>query len=157
MKAILRNSALAALFITCLVSCGQKIDSWKNMETKRINAALADTNHPFRQKVQNRHLTVKVKEAKVTRLEVNPHHDFAWTGWDNCNIKSFEFDITFIWDGIIHKNGQTVLRIAMVPGATEAEEVKVIRTDAAINLGNEAEWQKLSKDIQSLFSVTSDK
>ena len=153
MKSILRNSAIAALLMTCLVSCGQRIEEWKSQKTEEINAALADTNHPFRQMVQERHLTVKVRDAKVAAMEVQPHHDFSWTGWDNCNIKSFEVDITFTWDGIIHKNGETVLRVAMLLGATEAEYVKVIRSDAAINLGNEEEWQKLRQNIQSLFKA----
>lgn len=157
MKAILRNTAIATLLITCLASCGQRIDSWKSRKSEEINAALADANHPFRQKVQARHLTVKVKEAKVSAMDVKTQYDFSWSGWDDCNIKSFEFDITFTWDGIIHKNGQTVLRVAMAPDSPEAESVKMIRTDAAIDLDNAEEWQKLGKDIKSLFSGTTEK
>lgn len=145
---------MTTILMTCLASCGQRIDSWKNQQTEEINAALANANHTFRQKVQERHLTVKVKEAKVSRIDVKTKHDFTWSGWNNSNIESFEVEITFTWDGIIHKNGQTILRICMTPGATKADSVKVIHTDAAINLGNEEEWQKLSMDVKSLFEAS---
>lgn len=140
--------ALAAIMLT---GCGQRVSSWQEEKIAELNTELLNAEHPLRLRVQDRHLTVTVKEAKVTHFEAKTKHDLGWTGWDGCNLETCTFDVTFTWDGVLHKGGKTVLRIVMLPLNNEVSTVEVIRTDAAINLGDNGTWKSLSKEIQDLF------
>jgi hypothetical protein len=139
---------LAAIMLT---GCGQRVSSWQEEKIAELNTKLLNAEHPLRLRVQDRHLTVTVKEAKVTHFEAKTKHDLGWTGWDGCNLETCTFDVTFTWDGVLHKGGKTVLRIVMLPLNNEVSTVEVIRTDAAINLGDNDTWKSLSKEIQDLF------
>lgn len=140
--------ALAAIMLT---ACGQRVSSWQEEKIAELNTELLNAEHPLRLRVQERHLTVTVKEAKVTHFEAKTKHNLGWTGWDGCNLEACTFDITFTWDGVLHKGGKTVLRIVMNPIDNEVSTVEVIQTDAAINLGDNDTWKSLSKEIQDLF------
>lgn len=147
----LKAGVLLAALPLMLTSCGQSVSGWAEEKKQEINQELSQENHPFRQKVQERHLTVTVKEAKVSNVEVKTRYDFAWTGWDCLNVDYITFDIDFSWDGIIHQNGKTVLRIKMLPMSKEILSTEVLHTDASINFGGGAEWKKFQQEIKSLF------
>lgn len=129
-----------------------QIPPLKHKPTNEINLELANADNPFRIRVQEKHLTVKVKEAKVTSMEVKTKHDFSWAGWNDANIDHIVFDVAFIWDGILHKDGKTTMQIKMKPQNGQVISVEVTQTDAAINLGDKEAWQKINKEITSLFA-----
>lgn len=105
-------TALASIMLT---ACGQRVSSWQAEKIAGLNTELLKAEHPLRLRVQERHLTVTVKEAKVTHFEAKTKHDLGWTGWNSCNLETCTFDVTFTWDGVLHKGGKTVLRIVMNP------------------------------------------
>ena len=139
-----------------LMSCGQRVSSWQEAKIASLNAELQKPEHPLRLRVQERHLTVTVKEAKVSHLKTKTKHDLGWTGWNDCVLENCTFDVTFTWDGVLHKNGKTVLRIVMNPINNKVSSVEVIHTDAAINIGDQETWNSLTKEIQNLFATTDD-
>ena len=110
---------------------------------KKLNGELQDGGHPLRKLIEQAHVTVDVTQAYVSRIRIftKDGSDVAEIGGKN-NIRRVDIEVSTLWDGVLHKNGKTVLSVTVedVGGKFQATGHKIIRTDAMVNLEDPKFW-----------------
>ena len=110
---------------------------------KKLNGELQDRSHPLRKLIEQAHVTVDVTQAYVSRIKIftKDGADVAEIGGKN-NIRRVDVEVSTLWDGVLHKNGKTVLSVTVedVGGKFQATGHRIIRTDAMVNLEDPKFW-----------------
>lgn len=138
-KNLFKKIAIGVALLVCAITGAillseknQSVESFQSHIIETINRELANPNHTLRVFVQNQHGTVTVKQAYVSDCTVKTTDYNKSIKPDCSNIQSISYTINFIWDGIFHKNGKTIIRITEdhKTGATQSE---IVHTDALIS------------------------
>ena len=112
---------------------------------KKLNGELQDRSHPLRKLIEQAHVTVDVTQAYVSGIKIvtKDGTNVAEEGKRN-NIRRVDIQISTRWDGVLHKNGKTVVNVTIedVGGKFQATEHKIIKTDAVVNLEDPKFWME---------------
>ena len=140
-------SALLAAVLLC--SCGEgnemTVAEFREKAESGINQALSSSNHDLRRYVEDAHKTVTVHSAYVSDFRVITKDGSTNAGAEGNNIRRVELEITTRWDGMIHKNGYTVIGIEIdnISGEWKATQTGIIRTNALINTEDPKFWYEV--------------
>ena len=120
---------------------------------KELNEKLSQSDNPIVKKVEAAHGTVDVTQAYVSDLSITTKDGSDIAGEHGENIRNISCIITTRWDGYIHKNGTTVVRITWenINGKLQVTNAKIIRTDALINMEDPAFWYEVGGAIAWLL------
>ena len=140
LRVLLGICCLFSVFI--LTACGETVDEYSRRAQTKLNDDLRQSNHPLRRHVEDAHVTVNAKEAYVSNFHVITKDGSKKAGRKGSNIKEVQADIVVRWDGVIHKNGETVLSVAwdVSSGKSHVKKAKITKTDALVNTKDPGFW-----------------
>ena len=103
-----------------------------------INRELAYSGHAVRRYVEGKHVSVSVKKAKVTSIDVETIDGSYDVGEYLENILWVKVRIKTNWDGIFHKDGFTTCEIEtkFKDGKETESIIKIIDSDAVFQNGD---------------------
>ena len=145
----LRKKALHALLcvfsLSCmffLTACGETVDEYSQRLQYKLNNDLSNSNHSFRRYVEDVHVTVDAKSAYVSNLRVITKDGSQDAGDNGSNVREIQADIVIRWDGIFHKDGETVLSIVWdaSSGSPQVSSAKITKTDAVVDVTDPGFW-----------------
>ncbi len=105
-----------------------------------LQEKIPNVQHVTRKRIEDAHCTVKVKMAYVLACDVTTMDGSENVGNDCSNIRSATVDVKFVWDGIIHLDGYSVLRLVFDMHSKSTVTAKIIDTDAMVNIEDPAFW-----------------
>ncbi len=117
----------------------QTVEEWCAQTEAELNNELAKYDCPVRKFIEDAHITVNVRQAKVVCLTAATLDgtDFSNGG---RNIHSFRAQIKFIWDGIIQKDGYSILEIVYDCQNDKFVKSEIIETNAQFNTEDPNFW-----------------
>jgi len=126
-------------------SAGETVAEFREAAEQEINKALSDSSHNLRRYVENAHKTVTVHTAFVSDLRIITKDGSTNAGVEGNNIRRINLEITTRWDGIIHKNGYTVIGIEIenINGEGKVTSAGIIRTNATVNTEDPNFWYEV--------------
>jgi hypothetical protein len=146
----LQKTALRVLLCICclfsifiLTACSnESVESYSRRLQKQINDDLADSNHPLRKRVESAHVSVDSTAAYVSNFRAITKDGSHEAGFKGSNIKEIRADIVVRWDGLIHKDGETILSVVwdVSSGNAQVKKAEITRTDALINIKDPEFW-----------------
>ena len=144
--------AVAAFTVVFTTGCGMPVEEYRQKKTKEINDALQSPDHTFRQHVESAHKTVKVKKAYVSSMSITTKDGKSRIS-DESDIERIEMQISAQWDGVFHKNGETVLQVTYENsgGELKVSQAKIVKTDALINIKDPQFWLKAAASVVTLL------
>ena len=103
-----------------------------------INRQLAYSGHAVRRYVEGKHVSVNVKKAKVTSIDVETIDGSYEVGEYLENILWIKVRIKTRWDGVFHKDGYTTCEIEtkFKDGKETESIIKIIDSDAVFQNGD---------------------
>ena len=118
------------------------VAEFREAAEQQLNKDLATPGHGLRQYVENAHKTVTVHTAFVSDLKITTKDGSDNAGVQGSNIRRIHLEITFRWDGIIHKNGYTVVgfEIENINGEGKVTSAGIVRSDALVNTEDPEFW-----------------
>ena len=143
-------AAIIAIIIFAFSSSGESVEQYKKKATSEINAALQDKTHAIRKRIEQAHMTVTVKTARVTGFDVTTLDGSDKAGKNGSNIKTTTIEITAYWDGLIHKDGFTEFVIEYDVQYDKVVSAKIGRTNALFN-AEEVNWYEVGTVIGTLL------
>ncbi len=120
--------------VTVITQRQYTVNDAKQKLCRELNEELKKPECPLRKWIENAHGTVFVKYAHVLTCDMTTIDGSENAGKDDGNIRSAVVDIKFVWDGIFHKGGYSVLRLDIDAQNPANLTGKIIKTDALINL-----------------------
>jgi|GEM_PF-1179389 len=141
-------TAITAVIIVGVLDGGTSeitVAEFREAAEKEFNAALSSSNHDLRRRVENAHKTVTVHSAYVSDLRIITKDGSNNAGIEGNNIRRINLEITTRWDGILHKNGYTVVGIEIenISDKWKVTNAGIIRTDAVINTEDPNFWYEV--------------
>ena len=156
---------VALLLILCIVGVAtasskpaEKVFTVKDFRVRvehELNEELKSPNHPIRKRTENAHVTVDVRMAYVSDIQVVTKDGSNNVGKVGENIRRMSIDITTIWDGFFRKDGKTVFHIEWqnVNGEFKVTQDKIAQTDAIYNAEDPESCWDLGFNIGLLLSL----
>ena len=110
----------------------RSVEQMEESIRENLDRELQNPNNRLVEFVERSHKTVKVKSAKVTKCALRTSGGGKADGSD---IELVDIEITLKWDGIFHKNGETVVGYSVMrkDGKPVNSTPRIIRTTARIN------------------------
>ena len=153
--------AIAVLFILLMICSSsrsqhpqrrQTVDEWSSQAIAAFNAELAKPDSPIRQRIEAAHLTVNVIDAEVLSLKASTRDGSDYAD-DGENIETFTIRIKFTWDGVLQKDGYTVLEMAYDMDNGKLVKSDIIDTNAAFNTEDPSFWFDVGWGIGTLLAL----
>ena len=140
LRVLLGICCLFSIFF--LTACSETVDEYTRRAKAKLNDDLHQPDHPLRRHVEDAHVTVNAREAYVSNFHVITKDGSKNAGRKGSNIKEVQADIVVRWDGVIHKNGETVLSVAwnVSSGKSYVKKAKITKTDALVNTKDPGFW-----------------
>ena len=121
------------------------VSEFREAAEQEINKSLSTKEHDLRKFVENAHKTVTVHTAYVSDLQITTKDGSNTAGVEGKNIRRIHLEITTRWDGMIHKNGYTVVGIDLenINGEGKVTNAGIIKTDALVNTEDPKFWYEV--------------
>ena len=138
-------TAIILLIFVIAGGCSMTVAEFREKAEQEINEALSSSSHDLRKYVENAHKTVTVHTAYVSALQITTKDGSNNAGVEGKNIRRIHLEITTRWDGMIHKNGYTVVGIDVenINGEGKVTNTRIIKTDALINTEDPNFWHEV--------------
>ena len=128
-------AAAVVLFVIFLVwPRSESVESYRARLIAEVNQELARNDNWIRKKIEDAHVTVTAKSARVTGCSVRTVDGSSSAGRKGSNVADVDLVITVIWDGWIQKNGYTEFEVLYDNQNRKTKEAKYLRSNAVINL-----------------------
>ena len=129
------------------------VAEFREQAEQEINKALSSPSHDLRKYVENAHKTVTVHTAYVSDLQITTKDGGNNAGVEGKNIRRIHLEITTRWNGMIHKNGYTVVGVDLenINGEGKVTNAGIIRTDALINTEDPKFWYEVGTAVALLL------
>lgn len=140
----------------CALGMGESemtVAEYRDAMELAINKDLSTPGHNLHQYVENAHVTVKVYSAYVSNFQVTTKDGSNSAGVDGSNIWRIYLEITTCWDGVIDKNGSTVIgfEIENINGEHQVTKAGIVHTDAMVNTEDPNFWFKVGATLAYLL------
>jgi len=145
-------AAIIAIILFAFSSSGESVEQYKKKATAEIDAALQDKTHAIRKRIEQAHMTVTVKSARVTGFNVTTLDGGNKAGKNGSNIKTTNIEITAYWDGVFHKDGFTEFAIEYDVQYQKVVNARIGRTNALFN-AEEVNWYEVGTAIGTLLML----
>lgn len=121
------------------------VAEFREQAEQEINKALSTSDHNMRKYVENAHKTVTVHTAYVSDLQITTKDGTNNAGVGGKNIRRLHLEITTRWDGLIHKNGFTVIGTDLenINNEWKVTNSGIIKTDAIVNTEDPKFWYEV--------------
>ncbi len=118
-----------------------------------VNSALESPSHELRRRIEKAHASVSVHTAYISGCRITTKDGSHNAGVDGSNIRRIDLEITTRWDGIIHKNGYTVIGITIenIKGEAQMTDAKIISTNALVNMEDPEFWLDVGSAVIMLM------
>lgn len=130
----------------------QTVDEWCAKTTERLNRELAKPDCPMRKQIENAHLTVKVRYARIISLTAQTLDGTNNTN-DGKNIASYHAKVEFTWDGYIQKGGYSILEIKYDVQNQKMIRADISQTNAMFNTEDPDFWFNVGWGIGALLAL----
>ena len=142
------SSLAVVIFLVIALASGANdmtVAEFREAAEQEINKALSTSDHDLRRYVENAHKTVTVHTAYVSDMQITTKDGSNNAGAEGNNIRRIHLEITTRWDGMIHKNGHTVVGIDIesINGEAKVTSAGIIRTDAMVNTEDPKFWYEV--------------
>jgi hypothetical protein len=128
-------AAAVAVFLLALVwPRSESVESYRGRLITEVNQALARDDNWIRKKIEDAHVTVTTKSARVTACTVSTVDGSGRAGRNGSNVSDVDLVITVIWDGWIQKNGYTEFEVLYDNQNKRTKDTRYLRSNAMINL-----------------------
>ena len=145
----------AIIFASCDACQTVTVSEYEAKCRKKIDSELTSRNHSVRRRIEDAHITVDVKYAEVSFIKCQTYDGSNDAGGkEGRNIKNVRMQITAVWDGVFHRNGQTVFEmiLAKTPnGKWQVQNGEIVKTDALVNLEDPNFWFDVGVIIGTLL------
>ena len=138
--------ALACMIGYCLGNRGGSAQRYLGRFVASVNAELANPSSEYRQYIENAHVTVTVKSARVIQSEIHTVDGTDATGENHSNIAMISLLIRFDWEGIT-ESGYSDLRVVIDVPQRRITERKIVDTSAMVDITDFGFWV----DVGSVF------
>ena len=119
---------------------GRTVDDFKAEIARQIDEDLSKPDSALKKFVEDAHLTVTVKSARIVRCDVTTVNGSESAGKDNANIDKVSMLVRFEWEGIVDKDGYTDLRIVYDARNDRLVKSEIEHTTALINVKDPKLW-----------------
>ena len=141
-------ATLTAIILLIFVIAGggsMTVSEYREKAEQEINKALSSSSHDLRKYVENAHKTVTVHTAYVSDMQITTKDGSNNVGVEGKNIRRIHLEITTRWDGMIHKNGFTVIGTDLenINNEWKVTNSEIVRTDAIVNTEDPKFWYKV--------------
>jgi hypothetical protein len=127
-------AVLALLVVFILYPRSETVDSYRSRLIASFNQNLESPTNAVRKKVEDAHLTVTAKSAKVTSCTVRTVDGSDRVGRKESNVADIDIVITVSWDGVIQKDGYTEVEIIYDGQNKKVKKYAIVRSNAAFNV-----------------------
>ena len=122
-----------------ILSGGRTVSDYKAEVVKDINEELSKTDSKLRKRIEDAHLTVKVRSTEIVRCDITTVDGSEKVGRNDSNIDKVSMLIRFNWEGIIDK-GYTDLCIEYDVHNKRLLKSEIDHTTALVNIENPSFW-----------------
>jgi hypothetical protein len=112
----------------------QTVGYYQQQLISGINQMLERPENPIRKRIEDAHVTVTAKSAKVSACTVYTVDGSNYTGEHDSNISEIDLVITVIWDGWLQQKGYTEFEIVYDAQNKIVKETKYLRSSAKVNM-----------------------
>lgn len=111
-----------------------------------LNESIKDNPHNgLFTAIEQAHVSVTAKSGRVTGCRIQTIDGGNYVNEDGGNISSIWIQFTVTWDGVLHKNGRTVLEM-ILSGDGNITDAKITATDAMVNI-TDPDWWKAAGEL----------
>jgi hypothetical protein len=125
---------------------GESVEKYRERVIAFENQQLESSDNLIRKQIEDAHVTVTAKSARVTACRMLTIDGTDNAGKYGSNIAEVDFVITVIWDGWIQKGGYTEVEIDYDPQNKVVKQTKYLRSNALVNLDN-VNWFQVGFDL----------
>ena len=143
------------LILLMIVSGGSgnlTIQQYIQRERPKLEKDLNTPGNNFAQYIENIHLTVTYRGATVKSMAVRTIDGSDTVGPDGNNLAEVDMVITAYWDGQLHKNGYTEVRLVYDPQAEQLKKVEQVDSSAWINT-EKIDWTQVGYVLGSMLAL----
>ena len=146
-------AVIVVIVLVCVDNRGMSVADFLEQTEQKINRELSEPDHSFRLYVENAHKTVKVHTAYVSDLKVTTKDGSKHIGAGGKNIRRIYVEITTRWDGMVHKNGYTVVGVDVenINGERKVTNARIVRSDAVVNTEDPKFWYRVGIIVAALL------
>jgi hypothetical protein len=112
----------------------ESVESYRARTIADVNRWLASNDNWIRKKIEDAHVTVTAKSARVSSCTVRTVDGSSSAGRKGSNVSDVDLVITVFWDGWFQKDGYTEFRILYDNQNHKTKEAKYLKSNAMINL-----------------------
>ena len=130
----------------------QTVDEWCAKAREELNRELAKPDCPVRRRIENAHLTVDVRYAKIISLTAQTLDGTNYSN-DGKNIASYNAKVEFTWDGVFQKGGYSILEIMYDIQNDKLLKTDISQTNAMFNIEDPNFWFDVGWGIGALLAL----
>ena len=130
------------------------VTDYQNHIEQKVNRELQSSSNRLKTLVEEAHVSVSVTKAYVSKCCAETKDGSNDAGnLDGKNIRKVYMEITTIWDGLIHKNGRTIIGIELedVNGEVQLTKADFVKSDALINIYDRKFWYNVGVALGTLI------
>ncbi len=139
-KWIIAAVLVAAVILGYFLLKPQTVEELQDEVISSVDRELQNPSCAVRRRIESAHATVNVTSACVTGCSIITMDGSNKVGRNQSNIREIQIELTFRWDGVFHKGGQTVLRVDLDGQTNKVIRSKIARTDAMVNTEDPNFW-----------------
>ena len=126
------------------------VSDYRAEAIQEVNAELAKPGSKLKKRIEDAHLTVKVKSTRIVRCDVTTVDGSNRAGKDDSNIDKVSMLIRFNWEGIID-TGYTDLRLEYDVKNDRLLKSEIDHTTALVNAEDPSFWHGVGVIIGSML------
>jgi hypothetical protein len=133
-------------------NANQSLQSYVQSERKEIERELNRLPNDFGKHIENIHLTVTYKQARVKSIEATTVDGSNNAGTNGDNISEINVVITAYWVGKVQQNGFTEIRLVYDPVNKNPKRTEYLNSNALFN-SETVDWFKVGWTIGALLAM----